>query len=285
MRILITGGAGLLGGELIRRAPEGIEVHATRRSAPVVGAPSHAVELSEAAAVEALLRRVAPDLVIHTAYSAAEGERDVWRATESVVRGCRAAGAGLVHLSTDALLDGERAPYAEDAEPAPVHEYGRWKAKAELHVRAAMPAAAVVRTSLILRADPPDAGSARVLDGLRRGEGATLFVDEIRCPIAVGDLADQLWELVALPPAARAGVWHLAGPEALSRYALGVLLAVRHGLDPRSLVPAPSAASPTPRPRDLRLLTPRADAALRTRPRGASEVLGRSVAIGPARAF
>lgn len=277
MRVLITGGGGLLGGELIRRAPADAEVHATRRASPVHGAESHPVELSDGEAVAALFRRVRPDLVFHTAYSAAEGERDIVRATESVVGACRAVGAALVCMSTDALLDGESSPCAEGAEPAPVHDYGRWKARAELHVRAAMPDAAVVRTSLIVRADPPDRNSAWLLDALRRGDPVRLFTDELRCPIAVEDLAAQLWEVARLPAQARGGVWHLAGPEAVSRYALGVLLAVRAGLDPRGIEPVPSAASPAPRPRDLRLLTPRADTALRTRARPISAVLFRSV--------
>lgn len=272
-RVLVTGGGGLLGGELIRQAPPGVEVHATRRTAPVHGAHPHPVELSDADAVAALFARVRPALVFHAAYSAAEGERDIARATENVVDACRSAGAALVCMSTDALLDGESSPFAERAEPAPVHEYGRWKARAELHVRGRMPEAAVVRTSLIVRADPPDRGSAWVLDSLRRGERVRLFTDELRCPIAVEDLAAQLWELASLPADGRGGVWHLAGPEAVSRYALGVLLALRAGLDPRGIEPIPSAASPAPRPRDLRLLTPRADAALRTRARPVSAVL------------
>ena len=41
-------GGGLLGGELIRRAPDGIDVHATRRTSPVHGAEAHAVELADA---------------------------------------------------------------------------------------------------------------------------------------------------------------------------------------------------------------------------------------------
>lgn len=273
MRILITGGAGLLGGALIRQAPADVEVHATRRASPVHGAESHPVELSDADAVAALVGRLRPDVVIHTAYSAAEGERDIWRATASVVYACRAAGAALVCMSTDALLDGESSPCAESAEPAPVHDYGRWKAKAELHVRGAMPDAAVVRTSLIVRAEPPDRNSAWVLDALRRGEPVRLFTDELRCPIAVEDLAAQLWEVAGLPAEGRGGVWHLAGPEAVSRYALGVLLAVRAGLDPRAIVPIPSADSSRPRPRDLRLLTARADRELRTRARPVSAVL------------
>ena len=273
MRVLITGGGGLLGGELIRQAPAGTELHATRRTRPVPGAESHPLELSDAEAVHALWARVRPDLVIHTAYSAAHGERDIWHATENVVAACGAVGAALVYMSTDALLDGVASPYPESAEPAPVHEYGRWKAMAELHVRERMPEAAVVRTSLIVRAEPPDPNSAWVVDALRRGDPVRLFTDELRCPVAVEDLAAQLWEIAAVPAERRGGVWHLAGPEAVSRYALGVLLALRHGLDPRAIVPIPSASSPAPRPRDLRLLTPRADRALRTRARPVSAVL------------
>ena len=275
MRILITGGAGLLGSELIARAPAGVELHATQRRTPVTGAEVHAVELSDADATGALFERLRPDLVIHTAYSqAAEtAERDVLRATESVVDVCRRVGCELVHVSTDAVFDGEHAPYAENDEPAPVHAYGRWKAAAERFVRNRLPSATVVRTSLIVRADPPDGGSAWVIDGLRRGEPVRLFVDELRCPIAVEDLASQLWELASVPAESRAGAWHLAGPEAVSRYTLGILLARRHGVDADAIIPTRSLGAGLQRPRDLRLLTPRADRELRTRARPISEVL------------
>jgi len=276
MRILITGGAGLLGSELIAQAPSDTHVHATQRTTPVAGAEAHTVELSDHRATAALLERVRPDLVIHTAYHQATAERDVWWATESLVHACPRAGCALVHLSSDVVFDGEHAPYAETAEPAPVHEYGRWKAVAERFVRERLPGAAIVRTSLIVRAEPADRGSAWVLDGIRGGGGVRLFVDELRSPIAVEDLAAQLWELAAMPAEARAGIWHLAGPEAVSRYDLGMMLARRHGLDVDAVIPARSSESPTPRPRDLRLLTTRADRELRTQPRPISEALARN---------
>ncbi|HKP76604.1 MAG TPA: SDR family oxidoreductase [Longimicrobiaceae bacterium] len=273
MRILITGGAGLLGSELIARAPAGAELHATRRVRPVAGAEAHTVELSDAAATAALLQRVRPDLVIHTAYSQYEAERDVWLATESLVHACAGAGCALIHLSSDVVFDGEHAPYAEDAEPTPLHAYGQFKAMAERLVRERLPSAAIVRTSLIVRPSPLDAVSTWVVTGLRGGDPVRLFVDELRCPIAVEDLAAQLWELAALPANARAGFWHLAGPESVSRYTLGVLVARHHGTHPDDIVPTRSRGAGLQRPRDLRLLTTRADRELRSRPRPISEVL------------
>jgi dTDP-4-dehydrorhamnose reductase len=272
-RVLVTGGAGLLGGALLRSAPVGAELHATRRRAPVAGAPSHPVELSDSRATRTLFQELRPALVIHTAYSMDAGERDVWQATCSVVDAALEAGAELVYLSTDALLDGEHGPYAEDAPPRPVHEYGRWKARAEEYVAERAPAAAIVRTSLVTSLEPVDPRTAWVVAGLRGEHPITLFTDEIRCPVAVDDLARQIWEVTELPPERRAGRWHLAGPEALSRYALGLLIAARFGLSPERLVAAESGAAPGTRPRDLRLLTGRADRDLRTRARPVSQLL------------
>jgi dTDP-4-dehydrorhamnose reductase len=271
-RVLVTGGGGLLGGALLRSAPPEVELHATVRRAPAAGAATHPVELADAESVFRAWGAARPDVVIHTAFDTVAGERVVEEAHRNVARACRETGAALVHLSTDALLDGEHAPFAEAAEPAPVHEYGRLKALAEAAVREECPEAAVVRTSLLLRVDPPDRTTGWAVDALRRGEPVRLFTDELRCPIAADDLAAQLWELASLPSGERAGVWNLVGPEAISRYALGLLIAARYGLDPAGIVPVPSAASPASRPRDLRMTTARADRMLRTRPRGASVV-------------
>lgn len=273
MRALITGGAGLLGGTLISTAPAGVEVHATQRRTPVAGATAHTVDLADPSAVAALLERLRPDAVIHTAYGKDDPERDIVAASRAVAQGCAAVGAALVHVSTDLVLDGEHAPYDESAEASPVEEYGRWKAAAERAVAAAAPDAAIARTSLIVRADPPDAITARLVESLRAGEPSRLYVDELRCPIFVEDLARQLWEVAALPAARRAGVWNLVGPEAVSRLTLGALIARRFGLDASTLVPALNRDHPAPRPRDLRLLTLRADRELQTRARTITEAL------------
>lgn len=271
-RVLITGGAGLLGRALIRLAPPIWEVHATRRQNPVLGAPAHDIDLADSRAVQWLWENLRPDLVVHTAYGTANGERDIVVATQNVASGCAAVGARLIHVSTDLVFDGESGPYSEGARLSPILEYGRWKARAEDEVRKRLPEAAMVRTSLIIETEPPDPRTAWVRDALHRRQQITLYVDEIRSPITSADLALQLWEVAELPTREAAGVWHLVAPEALSRYALGLLIAARFGLDPAGITRGLSREAPTPRPRDVRLLTGRAERVLRHRARPISEV-------------
>jgi dTDP-4-dehydrorhamnose reductase len=267
---LVTGGAGYLGRHLVGSAPLGRQVRSTVRRAPARHAAAHPVELSDPNAVRRLFDEISPELVIHTAYGIEEGERDIVRATGVLSREAARVGAMFVFISTDMVLDGENAPFDEAAEPTPVHQYGRWKAEAERIVRAAHPEGAVIRASLITSFDPPDPRTEWVLSGLRGERSVALFVDEIRTPILVEDLARQIWEIARLGRAG-GGVWHLAAPEALSRYALGVLIAAAHGTDAAALRVARSAAGDEPRPRDLRLLAGRARRELWTQARPLSE--------------
>lgn len=269
MTVLITGGAGLLGSALLRGTPEDVDSHATQRSQPVApGTRAHTIDLADDAAVEALFSIIRPDVVIHTAYGKTDFARDIVQATRNVAEACARTGAALVHMSTDVVFDGEHAPYAEHDPPSPISEYGRAKADAEQVVRRHLPDAAIIRTSIIVDTGGEDA----VVAQLRAGTFPPAFVDELRSAIAVDDLAALLWEIATMPRERMGGVWHLAGPEAVSRYTLAVLLAHRHRID-ATIVPALNREFTPRRPRDLRLLTTRADRELRTRARPIGEVL------------
>lgn len=259
MRVLVTGGAGLLGGELLRRAPAWASTEATVFHRPVSAADvrTHVVDLAQRQAFFEVAERRRPDLVIHTAYSKTDHRATVDAATE-VATVCAALDVALVHISTDAVFDGDHAPYSEHDEPAPVHAYGRAKHAAETAVVTAVPAATVVRTSLILAADGTDQTSAWAIERLQAGEPVTFFDDEFRMPIFVDDLAEQIWEVASRGAAERAGVWHLVGPERLSRAQVGDVLCGRFGLDPSLIETASAATMGEPRPRDLSLRSDRA---------------------------
>lgn len=266
MKVLITGGAGLVGSHLIASAPPGIDVEVTWRiTPPPDGVVGHQVELSDAAATAQLFEQVRPDVVVHTAYSRAL-ERDVVRAATQVAASCRDVRAALVHLSTDVVFGGDRAPYVEHDPVAPINDYGRAKVAAELVVRDAVPDACITRTSLVVSTTPPDQATQRLLDAVAAGERPTLFTDEVRCPIRAVDLAAVLWALLQLPSDERSGVWHLPGPEALTRMQIGTRLLAAAGLDMGHVRAGSARELAEPRPADLTMGTVRATPGPRPRP-------------------
>jgi dTDP-4-dehydrorhamnose reductase len=184
----------------------------------------------------------------------------------------RDAGARLVHMSSDAVLDGRSAPYGDDAPPCAVTAYGRSKAAGEAAVRAANPGALVVRTSLLFDPAAPERFTRTVIEGLARSEAATLYTDEIRCPISRTALASALAELLERDDVR--GTLNVAGTQPLSRFDFGMRLLRRFGATRLELVRAARAADlAEPRALDLTLDVSRARSLLRTPLRGVDEEL------------
>jgi dTDP-4-dehydrorhamnose reductase len=256
-RLLVTGGCGYLGRELVSRAPaRGWDVRATWFERPPQGAEAEWVQ-ADLRHAEAVWRAVAGvDAVIHTAYRQGAGEWEVnvegSAAVADATRGLR-----LVHLSTDLVFDGARGRYREDDIPAPVNAYGRSKAEAERLVEELHSDATIVRTSLLYGGAEPGPQERLAAEGTR------FFVDEIRSPVQVGDLAEALLEVLALE---LPGPLHLGGADDLSRFDFAVLL----GADPERIEQAHTTPDRAP---NVSLDSSRAAALLQTRLRGAYEVL------------
>jgi dTDP-4-dehydrorhamnose reductase len=258
-RLFVTGLGGYLGSEVGRQAPAaGWEVLGITHSAQL--------DVRDGAAVRGAVAAARPDVVVHTAYRMHDASVNV-EGTRAVAAAALAAGARLVHLSTDLVFPGTGTrALTEDDAPGAVTPYGASKLEAE---RLCPPAALLVRTSLIyggLEPGPQERGALDAADGVR---DMAFFTDELRCPIAVADLAAAVLELAALDIA---GPLHVAGADALTRLEFARLICAHHGRDPDALRGEPGGPD---RAKHVVLDCARARALLRVRLRGAREVLSR----------
>lgn len=239
--------------------------HAVVGTATTADAGWVPVDVSDRAAVHALMSAVRPKLVVNTVWGdwrvSADGAANV--AAEAA-----RAGARLVHVSTDAVFAGRPTPYVEADPPAPVTLYGAGKAAAETAVAAIDPSAVIVRTSLIIGTDQSKQ-VRMVLDMISGRRDGMLFVDEIRCPVHVADLASAILELA---DSRYAGILNVAGPEAITRADFGRLVARRRGIDEAAVPTGRSTDGGLgPRPLDVRLDSSLARRLLRTPLRPVSE--------------
>ncbi|MGH3742601.1 MAG: SDR family oxidoreductase, partial [Micromonosporaceae bacterium] len=229
-QLVITGASGYLGRELARQAVEvGWAVVGLFRSAPgdVVGVEWRRADIRERDDIATMLAQTRPDVVIHAASSDHDWATTADGAAHVAVAAAN-LGARLIHVSSDAIFSGRRAPYDEAAVPDPVTRYGAAKAAAETAARAIAPDAVIARTSLIL-GDGQSKHERHVRDLVAGRVSGALFTDELRCPVHLGDLASALLELAGVAHGF-SGVVNLAGAEALSRHHLGQLIARRFGI-------------------------------------------------------
>jgi dTDP-4-dehydrorhamnose reductase len=271
MRILLTGKDGQLGFELRRAlAPLGTVAAVGRLDA----------DLADAAAVRALVRRIAPDVVVnaaaYTAVDRAEGEHDLaWAVNAAApgVLGEEAArlGALVVQYSTDYVFDGAKeGAYTEDDVAAPLGVYGASKLAGERALAAATPRHLVLRTSWVLGTH--GGNFAKTMLRLAR-ERAPLRVvaDQVGAPTPAALLADVTAHLLRQHARAGAerfpyGTYHVAASGATSwhayaRHVLAAALAAGHSLAtmPADVLPVSTADYPAAarRPANSRLDTGR----------------------------
>lgn len=270
MRIVVTGGRGQLGTELLRRLQMRHEVVSLDRPAHDVSDP----------AISATIAALRPQWVVHAAaFTDVDGcAQDPSRAeqingygTLYVARGCLEAGARLCYISTNEVFDGEQdAPYREDDAPRPINAYGRSKYLGEQFAQATCPTSIIVRTAWLFGPQSERNFVRKILQAAHKGP-LRVVLDEVGSPTYAPDLAEGLLQLLELDAAP--GVYHLTNAGGCSRYEFACTILTLAGHDvpvePISASEWPRASTP---PRQSRLLNTRA-AALGVRPRPWREAL------------
>lgn len=242
-RWLVTGAGGMLAADLVPRLEAaGHSVTALARAdLDVTSAAACLDAVAEHDVVANLAARTAVDDA-ETAEPQAFSVNAVGAA--HVARASAAAGARLVHVSTDYVFSGDSAePYGEDDPVGPRTAYGRTKAAGEWAVLASAPDALVVRTAWLYGAGGPNfATTMQRLAGER--EILSVVDDQRGQPTWTADLADGIVRLV--DGGATGGVWHGTSAGATTWFGFARAVFEELGLDPERVLPTTSDAYPRP---------------------------------------
>lgn len=285
-KLLLTGASGFLGRHILSVVTGGYDVYAIGNNNPVnrSGLTEVKCDIRNYIELGNYIDDIEPDMIIHAAAIAdanfCQQNKEVSYAV-NVEAAVNLAGIAadynipFAFISTDLVFDGSRGMYTEDDDKNPLSLYGEQKAEAEEEIRSIYPSATIFRLPLML--GEPTAGKANYLSSflqqVKDGKAATLFYDEYRSAgdaksIAVGML-DLLGSGKDLPP-----VLHMAGPDRLSRYDIGVKIARAYGIDEKLLqsVSQKDLQMAAPRPADVSLDISKA-VALGYKPMGLDEAL------------
>lgn len=265
MKVLVTGAAGQVGGAIL----------ATRASGTVwVGCTHRDVDIGDERAVQELVARATPDVVVnaaaYTAVDKAEDEPELaYRANvvgpANLARACAQRGIPLIHLSTDFVFDGTKGtPYVEEDAVSPIGVYADTKARGDEEVRRLLEHHVILRVSWVYSARSARCFPMTMLRLAQRQDALKVVVDQRGCPTsadtiatAIGDVVQRIRDGIGVW-----GTYHFGGRPPVSRYEWTVRLldaARSFGAVTRSVEPVTSEAFPTraPRPADTTMDTSR----------------------------
>lgn len=267
--VLITGATGLLGVNLIAHASSQwrvVGVSHSRKLAERAGVEAKIADLSIASEAYGVIGEARPDVVINcvAATNVDACETDPERAirlnvttARNVAMAARTVGARLVHVSTDAVYDGEGALHSENEKPAPRSVYAKTKLEAETAVLVVDPGAAVARVNFFGEGAFPGGLANWLITELSAQRKVNGFSDVYFSPMFVGDLASAL---LCLAETVYSGVINVGGDERLSKYEFAMHLATVWRFDPGLIAPVhlAEARMAAPRPIDSSMLVDRA---------------------------
>ena len=197
------------------------------------------IDLTNRISVKEYISAEKPDLIINAAaftnVDKCESEKELcWavnvKAVENIVEGAQLAGSILIHISTDYVFDGNKPPYSENDTPNPRGNYARSKMAAENIVKGGGVDYIIARTQVLFGTG----NNVRpnfvtwVVDQLGKKRTIKIVTDQIGNPTYVPDLSEGIRRLLNK---GSYGLFHISGPDSLSRYDFALLIAKVFGRD------------------------------------------------------
>ena len=232
---------------------------------------------------KSLISSFQPDVILNAAAAAnvdwCEANREeAWKVNvvgvENLVEAAKKVGARLVHVSTDYVFDGKGGPYSEGDRPSPISYYGKTKLAGENAIRISGIPHAIVRTIILFgyAIDVRDNFALWVAGSLSQGKAIRCATDIIGNPTYVGDLSHAITRAFEL---GRSGLYHVCGPERLSRFDFARKIARVFTLDDSLIQPVAASAlgHSAPRPLSSGFITLKAETELDFKPLSIDQAL------------
>jgi len=255
-RVLITGSNGLLGQQLVDlfvRCGDYNLILASRQERSVFTEdtlPYVQLDITRRQDVRNIIEEFEPEFIINAASGTevdrCETEREIaWRTNvggvENILSAAKLTGSTLVQLSTDYIFDGKNGPYDEYARPNPLNYYGRTKLAGENLISSAGIPAVIVRTMILygLGAKVKPNFGLWLLKNFIDEKPMRIVDDQIGNPTLVDDLAYAILQLIERN---RTGIYHIAGPDLMSRYDFALAFADVFGFNRKLITPVKTTA-------------------------------------------
>lgn len=248
MKIVVTGGTGQLGSDLIPRLRA--DGHET------LGPSRQELDLTNGAQLRDYIRQAKPELIVHAAaytqVDRAEQQPDDAYAvnaygTRDIAMAASEAGARLIYISTDYVYDGTaQRPYTEFDPCNPLSVYGKSKLAGEQFVRQWVKEHYILRTSWVFGAH--GANFVKTMLRLAGGDGPVRVVaDQIGSPTYTVDLADFIARLAGRQDGY--GTYHVSNAGHCSWHAFCKEIYRQAGLGHIEVEAITTAEFPRPAPR------------------------------------
>jgi dTDP-4-dehydrorhamnose reductase len=235
-RILVTGGAGLVGSRFSDYLSEHFEP---------IAPDSKELDIRDKESLRKFIKETKPSLAIHfaafTNVDQAEkekGDKDglAWQlnveGSKNLAQVCADQNIFMTHLSTDFIFSGTpdfQGPYKEDAlgNDENISWYGLTKKRSEEEVKKACPQATIVRISYPYRAryDRKTDFARNILTLFDQGKLYPLFIDQVLTPTFIDDACSVLCKL--LRERISGEVFHIVSKDLTSPFEFGNYLLLR----------------------------------------------------------
>ncbi len=252
-KVAIIGGSGLLGqylvGEEVARGHEVVSTYHGGRACP--GSRAVPLDITDQEAVDSFIRTESPDRVLLSAAmtDVEECERKPQMAFSinaegamNVAAACKKSGAALLYVSTDYVFNGLKGTkYYEFETPDPLSIYSKTKLEGERVTLDSSKKNAVCRVAVLYgwnRISPKENFATWVIRSARAGKEISLFEDQFVTATYAPHCAKVLCEV---SERGLKGVFHASGPDCLSRYKMGTIIAEVFDLDRSLFKPSPIA--------------------------------------------